>query len=305
MRILLTGADGQLGRAIVRESRDSDIVILSHGREQLDITDRHQFDETVGNLLPDMVINAAAYTQVDLAESHPEAAHAVNAAAPGRMAAICAERKIPLIHVSTDFVFDGDTDRPYREDDPVRPLGVYGRTKADGETAVRENCETHLIIRTSWLYDGVGKNFATTILRLARERETLRVVADQKGCPTSAADLAQAILTMTRRIRIAGDRWGTYHFCNHGITTWHGFAQAIVSEARASTTLRVRRIDAISTAEYPTPARRPAFSALDCTRVAQVFNIQPPPWRESLAAVLRDALQGNGALPVPDRPNES
>lgn len=303
-RILLTGAGGQLGRAIVREASGSEIVMLPHTRKQLDITDRCRFDAAVGVLLPDMVVNAAAYTQVDAAETHPEAADAVNAAAPGRMAETCARHGIPLIHVSTDFVFDGTKNLPYREDDPVRPLGVYGRTKADGEAAVRERCKAHLIVRTSWLYDAAGRNFMTAILRLAQERDVLRVVADQKGSPTSATDLARAMLSMIRQIRSGAAAWGTYHFCNSGVTTWHGFAEAIVARARTFMDLKVRRIEAIPTSEYPTPARRPAFSALDCTRIAEVFGIHPPPWLESLEAVMATYPRENSATRPADNTHD-
>ena len=296
MRILLTGADGQLGRAIARQADGRGIVILPQTRRQLDITDHSRFDAAVGVLLPDMVINAAAYTSVDPAETHPDEAHAVNAAAPGYMAETCARHQIPMIHISTDFVFDGTLRRPYRENDPLRPLNVYGRTKAEGESAIRERLDSHLIVRTSWLYDARGANFVTTILNLAREREVLRVVADQQGSPTSATDLARALLGMARQVCSGKPAWGTYHFCNRGITTWHGFAETIIALARKSMALKVRQIDAIPTSEYPTPAERPGFSALDCTRIQTVFGILPPPWEESLKAVLEEFLPGNDSF---------
>jgi dTDP-4-dehydrorhamnose reductase len=237
--------------------------------------------------LPTLIINAAAYTKVDQAESEPSAAFAVNGDGPAHLADVCYALGIAMIHVSTDFVFDGHKGSPYREDDPPAPLSVYGQSKLAGEEAVRERLDRHVMIRTAWLYAVYGHNFVKTILRLAAEKETLRVVNDQHGCPTLASDLAQAILTIAGRIhRPQAAVWGTYHYCGQGATTWYGFAQAIVQFARQFMPLKVQTLEAIPTTQYPTPARRPANSVLDCSKIETAFGISTQPWKQRLEATL-------------------
>jgi dTDP-4-dehydrorhamnose reductase len=236
----------------------------------------------------ELVVNCAAYTAVDRAESEPELALAVNRDGPANLAAACGKAHIPLVHISTDYVFDGSKQGPYRETDPVLPLGVYGRSKAEGDTEVRSRLREHIILRTSWVYGVHGNNFVKTMLRLGQERRVLRVVNDQQGCPTNAADLAEVILAIAGRC----DRnpWGTYHYSGKGVTTWHGLAEAIFAEAQKYTSLLVERVEPIPSAQYPTPAKRPANSVLDCSLFTSTFGIEPRPWRESLADVIHGLL---------------
>ena len=233
------------------------------------------------------MINAAAYTAVDQAESEQELAFSVNCKGPAYLAKACSKFRIPLIHVSTDYVFDGSKRTPYLETDPVSPVCVYGESKAAGEKAVRDALEAHIILRTSWLYSTHGNNFVKTILRLANEREELRVVADQYGCPTYAWDLAAAILHIADQMGRRGKtQWGTYHYCGQGIITWHDFAVKICGLAKRYVPVRVKEIEAISTAEYYTPAKRPAYSVLDCSKIARCFGISIRPWQDSLEDML-------------------
>jgi len=272
--ILVTGGKGQLGRALVRRGGE---VIVARDVDELDILDGDAVARAVAGV--DAVINAAAYTAVDKAETDRERAYAVNRDGAGNVARACATRGIPMIQVSTDYVFDGTATAPYREDAPLHPLGVYGDSKAAGEEAVREAGGT--IVRTSWLFGQGGPSFVHTMLRLAAERPVLRVVADQHGCPTWTDDLADALLALVRAPA------GTYHYCNAGPTTWHAFATAIVVEARKTRTLACERIDAITTAEFPTPTRRPAYSVLDTSKV-QALGIVPPPWTIGLGRVIAE-----------------
>ena len=289
-RILVIGADGQLGSELMRRSARFDVAVTGLTITQLDITDAQAVQNQVADSGADVVVNAAAYTAVDKAESEPALAYAVNRDGTAHLATACAEAKIPFIHVSTDYVFDGTKDTPYTEDDPVHPMSVYGASKAAGERALRETWPQHVILRTAWVYSAFGHNFVKTMLRLARERDSLRVVADQQGSPTAAGDLAEAILRIVQRIGAGQDiSWGTYHYCGAGSTTWHGFAEAIVQLA-APVLGRSILVIPITTAEYPTPARRPANSVLDCSRIRERFDIQPRPWRDSLKEVVAELL---------------
>jgi dTDP-4-dehydrorhamnose reductase len=233
----------------------------------------------------DLVINAAAYTAVDKAETERDRAFAINATGAGILARACAARGVPLLHVSTDYVFDGSGSRPYREDDPIAPLGVYGASKAAGEAAVHDAGGS--VVRTSWLFAARGPSFVQTMTRLATERPMLRVVADQRGCPTWAEDLADALLVLATR----PDRERLYHYCNAGETTWHEFATAIVNEARTHRALACGVIEAIATTDYPTPAKRPAYSVLDTSRI-RALGITPPHWKHGLARVIAEDLGG-------------
>lgn len=291
MRILVTGARGQVGRelAVRGEARSFEMEALD--RQALDITDPRAVAEKVCRPGLALVVNAGAYTAVDRAEAEPELAFAVNRDGPAHMALACANAGIPLIHLSTDYVFDGEKKGPYLETDPVSPLGVYGRSKGAGEAKVRAHLHEHIILRTSWVYGVHGHNFVKTILRLAGERKVIRVVADQWGCPTSAADLAEAILAIAAQLR--GNRWGTYHYCGEGATTWHAFAEAILAEARKHTPLVTEQVEPITTAQYPTSAKRPANSTLDCSLLAKRFGIQPRPWREALSQMIHELFLRN------------
>ena len=284
--MIVVFGNGQLGQELVRASaaRAMPLVALSHA--QTDITDRAAVREALKRHNPSLVVNAAGYTKVDLAETETEQARQANEVGPAIAAAACAAAGVPLIHLSTDYVFDGSKSAAYVEGDPIAPINNYGRSKAAGERAARETTPLHVIIRTSWVYGEFGQNFLKTMLRLAATSDELRVVADQRGCPTSTPELAGAILRITPQL-LGGDKiWGTYHFTGSGVTTWHGFAKRIVA-AQAPLTGRAPRVTPITTAELPTPARRPANSALDCSLFERVFGFRGRPWTEEADAITR------------------
>lgn len=290
-KILITGVNGQVGHAL-KELLDNDTTshaptsIVSLSRSELDLSHPDQIRKAVQAIKPDLIINPAAYTAVDKAESEPELAYAVNATAPRILAEEAAKISARLIHFSTDYVYNGSKAVPYIETDLTEPLSIYGKSKLAGETAIREVGLPHLIFRTSWVYGAYGKNFLKTILRLATEREELRIVADQHGAPTSAGSIAGAISQVIRTWH--PDTTGVYHMVNAGQTTWHGFASAIVEEYRSLQTeknwplLKAQGIKPISTQEFPTSAARPANSCLDTTKLSRDFSIQLPDWRDAL-----------------------
>lgn len=291
MKLLLLGGNGQVGREL-RLSLPSlgELVVATRDGVDADTIADFGAPESLAALIaqvaPDVVVNAAAYTAVDKAETESGAAFRINAETVAAMADACAASDALLVHYSTDYVFDGSAARPYREDDATAPLGVYGASKLAGEEAIRASGVRHAILRTAWVYASHGKNFLLTMLRLAGEREELRVVADQVGAPTPAAWIADATASL---IRHGIGRSGTWHLTAGGETSWHGFAQAIVDEARASGLIaRKPRVVAISTADYPTPARRPAYSVLDTTRLRGDFGIVPPQWHEGLRRTLEE-----------------
>ncbi len=288
--VIVLGAGGQLGLELQRAAPPAGFAVVALGRADADLTDAGTLAAAVARPGVAAVINAAAYTAVDKAESEPDAAFAINRDGPARLAEACRAAAVPMLHVSTDYVFDGTKDGAYVEDDPVCPVGVYGASKAAGEAAVRAALDRHLIARTAWVYSPFRGNFVKTMLRVGAERPVLRVVDDQHGCPTAAADLAAALLAMAARaVRDDFTAWGTYHVCGTGRTTWCGFARAIFAEA-AAYDHPVPRIEAITTADYPTPARRPANSVLATDRLGAVFGIALPPWRTSLRACLEELL---------------
>jgi dTDP-4-dehydrorhamnose reductase len=288
--IAIIGSNGQLGWELVRQGGSLGLKMLALGSAEIDIT---RPGSIAGCLAPEavqLVVNAAAYTAVDLAETENKLAFEVNRDGPANLAGFCADAGLPLIHISTDYVFDGSKAGAYREDDPVSPTGAYGQSKAAGEAEVRRKSPEHLIVRTAWLYGVHGHNFVKTMLRLRREKKTIRVVDDQTGCPTYAADLARAILLMADHI-LAGKKtlWGTYHYCGAGSVTWCGFARAIFEIAAKHEALEAAKVIPITSAEYPTPAKRPANSVLDCAKIEKQFGIQPRPWLNSLTDMI-DAL---------------
>lgn len=291
MKLLLLGGNGQVGRELRRALPALGHVVVAtragaEGELAADFDAPDSVGELVRRIAPDVVVNAVAHTAVDRAESEPDAAFRVNALAPAAIAQACAATGALLLHYSTDYVFDGSASRPYREDDVTAPLGVYGASKLAGEEAVRASGARHAILRTAWVYAAHGKNFLHTMLRLASERDELRVVADQIGAPTPAAWIADA---STRILAHGVPTSGTWHLVAAGETSWHGFAQAIIDEALAAGLLqRVPRVLPIATAEYPTPARRPAYSVLDTERLRRDFGIAPPDWRDGLRAVLSE-----------------
>ena len=282
--IMVTGGAGQLATALAARAPGELRVV---GRPAFDFDQPETIDATFREHRPSAVINAAAWTAVDAAETDPAGARRANNDGPARLAALCHAAGIPLIHISTDYVFDGDKAAPYVETDPTSPTGVYGVTKRDGERAVLAACPRSVILRTAWVYSATGKNFVRTMLNAAKTRDRLGVVADQRGCPTSAECLAHIALAVARAAR---DAWrdeyaGIFHTSGQGETTWHGFAEAIFDQA-AQHGVKRPTVDAITTADYPTPAKRPADSRLDCTKLDRVFGLRQPPWRDSLAAVI-------------------
>ena len=296
MKILLFGANGQVGHELRRSLAPlGELVVTTRSGtleggvaslrcETADFDAPDALPALIARIAPDIVVNAAAYTAVDRAESDREAAFRANAAAPKRIAEACAARDALLVHYSTDYVFDGSGTRPYREDDATSPLGVYGESKLAGEDAIRASGARHLIFRTAWVYASHGKNFMRTMLRLAAERDELRVVADQVGTPTPAALIADVTATVLARPFANG---GVRHLTASGETTWHGFAEAIVADAHARGLLtRMPRVVPIATSEYPTPAKRPAYSVLDTAPLASDFAVDLPDWREGLVRTL-------------------
>jgi dTDP-4-dehydrorhamnose reductase len=291
MRILVTGVTGQVGGALVKSFGPESSVIAA-GRDQLDLTRPAELAGALDRLAPDLIINPAAYTAVDRAEDERALAFRVNAEAPDAMARWAAARGIPLIHFSTDYVFDGSSDQPWREDDPTNPLSAYGASKLAGEAAIRAAGGPSLIVRTSWVYAARGANFLRTIARLARERKELRIVADQCGAPTSARLIADVVVAIVRDNPGAlAERFATaaglLNVAASGQTTWHGFAVAIVGGLKArGVALAVESIVPIATADYPTKARRPANSRFDLTRLKEIFHITTPDWGSALAVEL-------------------
>ena len=295
MKLLLFGANGQVGHELRRSLAALGEVIVTTRSGQCgdgmrcEIADFDMPDALpalIARIAPDIVVNAAAYTAVDRAESDRDAAFRANAEAPQRIAEACAARDALLVHYSTDYVFDGTGMRPYREDDATSPLGVYGESKLAGEDAIRASGARHMIFRTAWVYASHGKNFMRTMLRLAAERDELRVVADQIGTPTSAALIADVTASLLAR---PSERSGVWHLTAAGETTWHGFAKAIVAAAHTRGLIaRVPRVLPISTAEYPTPAKRPAYSVLDTSRLRQEFDVCLPQWQQALAMIVDD-----------------
>ena len=284
MRILVTGSTGQLGSEVLGAFSQSGHEIIAPVRQELDFLNPDEVADRVRRLQPDWVINCAAYTQVDRAESEVEQAFVINRDSVAQLAGAVAGYGGNLLHVSTDFVFDGEQSRPYREEDDARPLGVYGRSKWEGEQAVRAVLPEAIILRTAWVYGVHGHNFVKTILRVASEGKPLRVVDDQVGSPTWARDIAGAIRALVQhRAR------GTYHYTNAGSTSWHGFATAILAEAtEAGFALKTDSVEAIPTSGYPTPARRPAYSVLDTGKIQSLLTAPIPHWRDSLNRMLKE-----------------
>ena len=293
-KILLTGVNGQVGHALKTKLFQYEVFALS--REQLDLTKRHDIKRVVREIKPNLIINPAAYTAVDKAETEPELAYAINATAVQVLAEEAARLGAGLIHFSTDYVYDGTKTTPYVETDEVNPVSIYGKSKLAGEDAIRTVGLPHLILRTSWVYGAYGKNFLKTILRLAAERDALRIVGDQFGAPTSSACIADAVVKLVHVWQTAQENQsGIVHFTNAGRTSWHGFSCEIVNQYNAllasngwpALKTSVENIAAISTADYPTPAGRPANSRLNNAKLKAVFDIELPPWQQGLQQVMQ------------------
>jgi dTDP-4-dehydrorhamnose reductase len=275
MVVLVTGGKGQLGQALQAISGNySGIQFYFAGSDEGNITKKDQLEKLFEKVRPDFCINAAAYTAVDKAESETDAAHAINVAGAKNIAETCSDFNTTLLHISTDFVFDGKKSTPYTETDETHPQGVYGATKREGELEIMKAMDKFFIVRTSWLYSDFGANFMKTMLRLGKERTSLGVVDDQTGTPTHAVDLAEALLTM---IESGSKSYGIYHYSNEGQTTWYGFAKEIFNVNQIEIDLKP-----IATRDYPTPAKRPSYSVLDKTKIRETFGLTIRDWAESL-----------------------
>ena len=289
MRVLVTGLQSQLARSLQEKAAGHPAIELEFvGRPELELAEPGCAAKIITERRPDVVINAAAYTMVDQAESEPELAFRINGDAAGEVAAAARDAGAKVIQISTDYVFDGEAETPYAEDAPTGPLDIYGHSKLTGEEQVRAANPDHLIVRTSWVYSPFGHNFVKTMLRLAADRDELRIVSDQKGCPTSALDLADALLTALPRVR----NWGaTYHLAAPDPCSWADLASAVFEASRALGGPSAEIIP-ITTAEYPTPARRPMYSVLDSDRFAQDFGIRLPDWQSSVGDVVERLVAG-------------
>jgi dTDP-4-dehydrorhamnose reductase len=297
VKVLVTGREGQLARSLV-ETAGAGVQVVAIGRPELDLADANSVAVAVARERPHIVVNAAAYTRVDKAETEPAVAHAVNALGAEHVASACAANAIPIIHISTDYVFEGTKDRPYVEDDPPAPVNVYGRTKLEGERRVAKACERHLILRSAWLHSPWGVNFVKTMLRLAATRPNISVVDDQFGSPTYAPDLAKIVLAAAARVAAdpAGAHWGIYHAAGSGETNWYGFAREVFRRA-AEQGLPIADVTAIPASEFPSQARRPANSRLNCDRLRLLVGVELPDWRAGVkdcVARLAKAGQAKG-----------
>lgn len=282
MTVLVFGRTGQVATALQQQAAASGQSLLAMGHGEIDVLDSQAMRDTVARTGATAVINAAAYTAVDKAETEHAVAFALNAEAPGLMAAICAERRLPFVHLSTDYVFDGSKPTPYREDDPPAPLGVYGSSKAEGEQRVLQNHPQAIVLRTAWVYFEQGQNFVRTMLRFGRERDEMRIVSDQRGNPTYAADIADACLTIASRGLMPAPQSGVFHYAGQGAASWFDFAAVIFEEAARVGRRVPAKLVPIVTADYPTPAKRPANSQLDCARLEGELGIKTRAWRERL-----------------------
>jgi dTDP-4-dehydrorhamnose reductase len=296
MRVLVTGEQGQLARSLaVRGAGMTGLDLQTVGRPRLDLERPDSIEEAVRDAAPDIIVNAAAYTAVDKAEDEPERAFRINAEAAGELAAAARRHGARIVQISTDYVFDGTGEGPYAETAQTRPLGVYGRSKLEGEKRVAEANPDHVLLRTAWVYSPFGHNFVKTMLAAAAKRSELTVVADQQGNPTAAADIANGILALVAKWREAPGLGlgGTYHLAGTGVASWFEFASAIFEEARRNG-LAAAAVKPIRTSDWPTRAARPANSVLDSRRFAADFGYRAPPWRDSMAAVVAELAGRRG-----------
>jgi dTDP-4-dehydrorhamnose reductase len=290
MQVLVFGKAGQVARELANIAWPDGWSVTCLGRDDCDLAAAGSAAAAIASHRPGLVINAAAYTAVDKAEDDRIAAFALNADAPREMAIATAAAGIPLLHISTDYVFDGSSDRPYREADHCAPVSAYGQSKLAGELAVREHQPRHIILRTAWVFSPYGANFVRTILRFGAERAEMSVVGDQLGGPTGAADIARTLAAIAQAIAGGADAFGTYHYTGAPFTSWHGFAQAIFARAAARGAKIPDRLNKITTAEYPTKAPRPANSRLECSSIARDWAIDQPSWEDALDQCLTALL---------------
>lgn len=293
MRLIVIGREGQVARALAERASAQGASVVLLGRPHLDLADPSGIEDILIEAGGDLIVNAAAYTAVDQAEAEPDLANAINGVGAGVIAGVASTMGVPVIHLSTDYVFDGTAEHPYREEDPPHPVSAYGSSKLLGERAVSSETPNHAILRTAWIYSPFGRNFAKTMLRLAREREEVTVVADQHGSPTSALDVADAIITVGRNLLARPDETdlrGIFHTTGSGSATWADFASEIFAlSARFGGP--VAHVRPIATADYPMPAKRPANSRLDCSKLARIHGVTLPVWRSSLEPCVRRLIE--------------
>jgi dTDP-4-dehydrorhamnose reductase len=292
VRILVTGCEGQVARSLAERAPAHRAVLTLVGRPNIDLAEPSRLSEVLVATGADLIVNAAAYTAVDQAEKEPEIAHRINGQGAKAVAEAAKAMGVPIIQISTDYVFDGTSERPYVETDAVDPLGAYGASKLAGERAVALATPDHVVLRTAWVYGPFGKNFVKTMLRLAEDRDEVAVVADQQGSPTSALDIADGILSIARNLLDRpkdADLRGTFHMVGGGETTWADFAREIFAQSERLGGPRAE-VRSITTADFPTPAKRPANSRLDCAKLSSIHGVRLPPWRQSLGASLRRIL---------------
>ena len=290
MKILITGAQGQVGKELVSIANQRGFDVIAAGQTELDITQLKNIESYVEAHQPDSVINAAAYTAVNKAEEEQDITYAINRDGAANLAAVSKEKNIPLLHISTDYVFDGTKSEAYSENDAVSPLGVYGISKWQGEETIRQTLPEHIILRVAWVFGAQGNNFVKTMLRLAKDRDELSVVADQFGRPSPAKDIAKTLITLAEQYQKEKTlEWGTYHYCGDEKVSWCGFAKEILKQAKEQGLIEKDiKVNAITTAEYQDPTKRPANSMLDCEKIKNTFGIEMPSWKESLNQVLTE-----------------
>lgn len=288
MRILVAGGQGQVGSTLAEIGNEQGLDLIALGRSELDITDAASISAAFEKYQPELLINAAAYTAVDKAESEVELAYAINETATALLADACAAANIPMLHISTDYVFEGSKEGLYTDDDPVKPLAVYAKSKEAGERSLRARVERHIIVRTSWVFGVQGNNFVKTIVRLAKDRDRLTVVADQFGGPSSARGIAAALLEIAAQFEQTGQvAWGTYHYCQKPYVSWHQFAQAIIERATEMGLLdHLVELVPITTSEFATQVMRPANSRLETSKLVSTFNLVVSDWSEDLEIIL-------------------
>ena len=291
MKILVTGANGQIGCEITQLALQQNHVLFACAKDQLDITNRSSTEHTLAAYAPDVVINTAAYTSVDRAEEEQTLAYAVNCKGIKNLALACQKHHIPLLHLSTDYIFSGDQHIPYLEEDTPAPLNIYGKSKWEGEKILREIHDQYIILRTSWIFSPFAHNFVKTMLTLARQRKNLAVVHDQIGCPTSAVSVARVLLTLAQRIHEGKQQWGTYHYCSSHPVSWFTFAEEIIRIGRTFFPLIVETLSPLSSKEYPTKATRPLYSVLNTQKLKKIYNIEPCQWETELTKVIPEMFQ--------------
>lgn len=289
-KILLTGAKGQLGNEIVNLAKNLNLTLYPVTHTQLNITNLEKIEYVLATIKPNYIINAAAYTAVDKAEKESELAFSINALGVKNLAKIGQKYDIPLLHISTDYIFDGQKKNPYSEEDEAQPLSAYGQSKLSGENFLRDIWYKHIILRVSWVFGEFGNNFVKTIIRLAGERNELRIITDQKGAPTYAGDIAQALLKIIECLDKGQTDWGTYHYTGTPALSWYEFAKKIVNEAKQHQQFILKEIIPITASEYPSIAHRPFNSELACQKITQTFNIKPNNWSDGLYKVIKILL---------------